>query len=365
MRQTALALVFLFLLFPGLAASATPVDGEPGASGEAAQAAEPGSFARMLAALAAAGEAEPAGDAVPDSAPDGAPSPTRAADPSRQSALFAPDALAEALAAYEATGEAPILALPIEQSYPFGHDVPVLRCLPLRACDVELEAGEQVVGWALGDTERWLAEQLVEGAGPTARAHLLLKPVDFDLATNLVIVTDRRTYHLEVESPPETEVRDRQPGDPPPGYDGRVSWWYPDDYVRRVTDRRAVEETRREREAAERRGAVELQASFSPADLSFAYDVVEPWRRSRRLGWRPLTVFDDGKRVYVRLPERALRGELPVLLGVLADGDQVPLNAHLEGEWWVVPALFERAELVLGTGKARRWLRLVAQSEGR
>jgi hypothetical protein len=66
----------------------------------------------------------------------------------------------------------------------------------------------------------------------------------------------------------------------------------------------------------------------------------------------------------VRLPEQALRGELPVVLGVLADGTEVPLNARLDGEWWVVPTLFERAELVLGSGKARRWLRIVATGEG-
>lgn len=299
-------------------------------------------------------------EAEAESLPAAPPAPS----PAGGSFVPTPEAAARAagLATYADTGEPPILGLPTHRAVPYGHETPVLRCLPLRACDLELEAGETVHGWALGDTERWLTEELTEGAGAAAKPHLLLKPIDFDLATNLVVITDRRTYHLELESPPADEVADADGNPRVTGYDLHLAWWYPDDFVARTVQRRAVEATRAARADQERRQAVALDRPLAvdPEDLSFGYRLRAPWRRSRRLGWKPITVFDDGQRVYLRLPPEAAEGELPVLLGLLDDGEHQPLNVQLRGDWLIVPTLFDRAELVLGTGTRRRSLRIVS-----
>ena len=79
-----------------------------------------------------------------------------------------------------------------------------MRCTPLRACDIELQAGEVVTGVALGDTERWVTSPLDSGAADDPTSHVIVKPKDYDLATNIVIGTDRRTYHLSLLSPPLT-----------------------------------------------------------------------------------------------------------------------------------------------------------------
>lgn len=296
------------------------------------------------------------------SAPAPPPSPAAATPPPPLPAPPAPPGVAarqEALAEYIATGTPPVLGLPTRRVYPYGHRVPVVRCLPLRVCDLAFEAGETLHGWALGDTERWITEQLDEGRHP-ARPHLLLKPTDYDLATSLVVVTDRRTYHLELESPSRNEVHDRDEGAGPIAYDGHLSWWYPHSFLHRV-ERERTEAVRRE--VAEQRQhdeAVALDHPLDPDDLSFAYRTRSPWRPSRRLGWKPLTLFDDGQRVYLKLPPEARRGELPVVLGLLDDGSHYPLNATLQGDWLVIPTLFDRAELVLGTGERRRSLTVVA-----
>lgn len=307
----------------------------------------------LLAPAGAAADVEGDLDRVRASEP-----PLAAADP------LAPDLpgglagdLAAAVADYRESGEPAILGTPTGRVWPYGHGVPTLTCLPLRACDVALEAGETLLGWAIGDSERWLAEELVEGAPPGERPHLLLKPTETGLATNLVLVTDRRTYHLELVSP---ELPDDAAVATP--YDHRVAWYYPDDWVRRLehAERRATTATA---DAAVRHAeAVELEHPLDPGRLSFAYRVDAPFWARRRLPWRPLTVFDDGERVYLRLPERARRHELPVLLGRLADGTTYPLATHLAGDWLIVPTLFERAELVLGTGDRRRSLTLRAGS---
>ena len=238
--------------------------------------------------------------------------------------------------------------------------MPVVRCLPLRACDLALEAGEVVAGWALGDTERWLTDELTEGTGSTARVHLLVKPTDFDVATNLVVVTDRRTYHLELESPSYGEVHDDSADGPATAYDGAIRWWYPDQLVRRARAKQAEAEKAAAHAATRHEQAVSLDLPVDPAHLCFDYTVKRPWRRSRRLPWEPRTVFDDGRQVYLRLPDEARRSELPVILGLLEDGKTYPLNARIDGDWLIVPTLFERAELLLGTGDQQRSLTVVA-----
>jgi type IV secretion system protein VirB9 len=76
---------------------------------------------------------------------------------------------------------------------------------PGQVTDIALQEGELLVGSgpvASGDTVRWMIGDTVSGSGPLARVHILVKPVRPDIATNLVINTDRRTYHLELRANP-------------------------------------------------------------------------------------------------------------------------------------------------------------------
>lgn len=330
----------------------------PAAAGEPAPppAERPADLDRFLAELGVPGSLDDATATPPLAAPG--PPADLVTELAADAPADLPSDLAAALVEYAEGGEPTILGTPTDRVWPFGHGVPTLSCLPLRACDVALQSGETLLGWAIGDSERWRAEELTEGTPPTQRPHLLLKPTETSLATNLVLVTDRRTYHLELVSPSlegdETE---------PTPYQHRVSWWYPDEWVRRLELRENQRADATADAAARHAAAVEIDRALDPASLSFAYRIERPFWPKRRLPWQPVTVFDDGERVYLRLPERARRHELPVLLGRLADGTTYPLATRLHGDWLVVPALFERAELVLGTGDRRRSLTLISTAE--
>ena len=92
-----------------------------------------------------------------------------------------------------------------------------LYSAPGEITDVALEPGERLVGTgpvAAGDTARWIIDNTESGSGPTNRVHVLIKPTRPELVTNLVIDTDRRTYHLELRSDAKT-------------YMAAVSWIYP------------------------------------------------------------------------------------------------------------------------------------------
>ena len=103
------------------------------------------------------------------------------------------------------------------QVYPFSDGALYqVYAAPGEITDIALEQGEQLVGSgpvAAGDTVRWIVGDTESGSGPEKRIHILIKPTRPDLISNLVINTDRRTYHLELRSDEKT-------------YMASVSWTY-------------------------------------------------------------------------------------------------------------------------------------------
>ena len=103
------------------------------------------------------------------------------------------------------------------QVYPFSDGALYqVYAAPGEITDIALEAGEQLVGSgpvAAGDTVRWIIGDTESGTGAAKRVHILVKPTRPDLVTNLIINTDRRTYHLELRSDDKT-------------YMASVSWAY-------------------------------------------------------------------------------------------------------------------------------------------
>jgi type IV secretion system protein TrbG len=96
------------------------------------------------------------------------------------------------------------------QVYPFSDGALYqVYAAPGEITDIALERGEQLVGSgpvAAGDTVRWIVGDTESGAGGDKRIHILIKPTRPDLISNLVINTDRRTYHLELRSDEQTYI---------------------------------------------------------------------------------------------------------------------------------------------------------------
>lgn len=87
---------------------------------------------------------------------------------------------------------------------------------PGRVTVIALQAGEELVTVAAGDTVRWIVGDTSSGAGDTLRVNVLVKPIRSDLKTNLVISTSRRTYLIELTSTEKAWM-------------ASVSWDYPKD----------------------------------------------------------------------------------------------------------------------------------------
>lgn len=163
---------------------------------------------------------------------------------------------------------------------------------------------------------------------------MVIKPLAPGLATNLIVTTDRRVYHMALASTQRAAM-------------AAVSWTYPNDSLLAI-----------ERAASTTRVAVEARPAIDPVGLDFGYKI-----RGDKPAWRPLRAFDDGRQVYIEFPATLGQGEAPPLFVTGDDNGPELVNYRVRGRFYVVDRLFDRAELRQGT-KRQTVVRIVRTSSG-
>ena len=201
---------------------------------------------------------------------------------------------------------------------------------PGQITDIALEPGESLTGAgpiAAGDTARWIIGDTESGSGATRRVHVLVKPSRTAITTNLVITTDRRTYMLELRS-----------GEKP--YMPAVAWAYPQ---------------------------ISPQRSNVPTTPTIPAVVARNYRyglTGDTPSWRPVSVYDDGRRAYVEFPRGIVQGEMPPIFVIGSDGQPEIVNSRIYQNILIVDRLFGAAELRLGSGNRQQKVRIV-RTDGR
>lgn len=255
------------------------------------------------------------------------------------------DAITRLTNTYRKTGRAKILRQSYKLVYPYGHAQPVLKCALLRACLVELNPEEVIIGVIAGDTERWLIEQTftgTDGATPV----VVVKPTAEDITTNLIVTTDRRIYHLTLDSAPATGGTPTNPQEP---YTRHVSFYYPDALVQQMKGQEKLEQS-----AARRAASQVAFAGVSLGDLNYNYT----WNETAVFPWAPQVVFDDGTHVYIKRPPEAQHAELPLLFELGPGEVKEVINYATRGDFYITDRLFKRAALVIGVDKKSGFLGL-------
>ena len=222
--------------------------------------------------------------------------------------------------------------------YLHGAGEATVVCAPLNVCLVELEPGERIAagGVLLGDPVRWHATPAVGAADTT---HVAIKPVDVGLATTLALVTDRRTYHMRLQS----RAAD---------YMASVSWEYPEDARAAWARYEAAAVEDEVRETLPDGDGVRL------SDLDFEYAI----SACGRCAWRPERVYNDGRRTVIELPAEVRRGDSPALL--VMDGNRESVaNYRVDGTRYIVDGL--PAEVLLLSGVGRRQEKVTVRRRAR
>lgn len=197
-----------------------------------------------------------------------------------------------------------------------------LYAAPGTITDIALQPGENLIAVASGDTVRWVIGDTSSGSGTDKRTHILVKPFASGLSTNLVITTDRRSYHLQLRATSRTAM-------------AALSWVYPADQL--IALKRAAEQAE---------AAAPIAQGLAIDQLHFNYQI-----HGDKPTWWPLRVFDDGRQTFVEFSESIAVGEAPPLFVIGTSGDAQLVNYRVRGRFYIVDRLFDVAELRLGTKK--------------
>ncbi len=244
-------------------------------------------------------------------------------------------ALEKAFKQYTRTGKAPniisdgFLTLAYNQS-----QQPIIQTMPFQETVVSLEPGEKFTNISSGDPGRWSYSVAQSGQGAMLQQHVLIKPSEPNLATNLVVTTDRRIYNLRlISSNKGTPTRD-------------VRFWYPSEMTNTVN---ALTKSAMNAEPVSTASKVNVE------QMNFNYSLSSQgggfW--SAAPSWKPTQVFDDGTHTFIQFPANISSGDLPALF-VLDNGEQTLVNYRQKAPYFVVDKVFKQAVLVMGVGSDKR-----------
>lgn len=233
----------------------------------------------------------------------------------------------------DAKGMQPVAGSDGAVRFLFGAQQPSIVCAVLQVCDIELQAGEQVNSIHLGDAARWTVEPAVTGSGAAEVQHLVIKPMDVGLETSLIVSTDRRTYHLRLRSHRTAFMP-------------RVGFTYPEEALAKWDVLKA------------RAGQEQHQRTLGSTgeylgNLDFGYAIAGAAR------WKPVRVYNDGRKTIIEMPGAMQQTEAPALLVVRKEGaafqadDTVMVNYRVQGDRYIVDAVFDKAVLVAGVGRSQ------------
>jgi type IV secretion system protein TrbG len=214
--------------------------------------------------------------------------------------------------------------------FTFGESEPVLVCKPLMVCVIRLEQGEKIIDKPhCGDAARWdITPSDNNGERPP---HIYVKPLDSGLVTDLAINTNRRTYIISLKSRNDDE------------FTPLIAFWYPENEQKNWSEFMAEQKKRDEENARDSRiNAAGDHFDASRLDFNYALSGDDP-------KWKPVRVFNDGRKTYIETPSVMQMYEAPVLLTV-NDGTNSLVNYRLHGNTFIVDQLFDKAVLISGVG---------------
>jgi len=206
--------------------------------------------------------------------------------------------------------------------FQYGAFQPVVLCATLQVTDISLQPGEKVNSVHSGDTARWIIEPAVTGSGENMVQHVIVKPMESGLETSLIVATDRRIYHMQLKSTQNDYVP-------------RVSFIYDEDLNARFRALSAKQEK-------ERRDNTMPTGEYL-GSMDFGYTVTGD------APWKPLRVYNDGKKTIIQMPKSMSQTEAPTFLS-LQDGKELMVNYRLQGDRFIIDSLFDKGMLIAGVG---------------
>ena len=232
--------------------------------------------------------------------------------------------------------------------YTYGAQTPTVVCSVMQLCDIELESGESINSVNIGDPSRWSVEPALTGSGADATQHVLIKPLDTGLETSMLIATDRRGYRIKLKS----SVSKYMP---------HVSFSYPEKLQAAFAAQQKIESAERSRNSITT--DPDTGSKTYMGDLNFRYKI------DGDVSWKPVRVYDDGKKTIIEMPDEMQSRTAPSLLllvdkgGLFSDEVTEIINYRLQDNRYIVDGIFDTAILTLDLDKHQQRVVITRESK--
>jgi type IV secretion system protein VirB9 len=216
-----------------------------------------------------------------------------------------------------------IMRYPYDESFTYE-----IHTRPYRVTDIMLEPGETVLEQpVMSENNVWEVAAGVSRSKGLDVQHFFLKPSKLNLATDMIIITDRRVYHLHLKS-----FNDR--------HMVMVKWDYPYSslFTEALPSLRPAGATSDTTIASYTREEGLVDPSFLSFDYKMSYSIF------KKPTWLPQRVYDDGAKTYIQLDERVLHSESPALFNHRDER----VNYRVKGNLLILDELIEKLTLKLG-----------------
>jgi type IV secretion system protein TrbG len=222
----------------------------------------------------------------------------------------------------------------------YSESAPTIVCAPLHVCDIELQEGEAVQGAPhVGDSVRWKISPALSGSDEKRVTHLIVKPTESGLDTNLIIATDRHTYHIRLVS---STTR----------YVASVGFSYPEEQQQEWADlSRAVHG------GGSGNGSAEMP-TVAVNSLNFDYRIKVV---KGKPSFKPLRAMDDGYHTYIAMNEDLVQQEAPVLIGISPRGEEQMINYRVKGNLYIIDGTVHKLAFISGVGRDQQRIELTRE----
>lgn len=209
----------------------------------------------------------------------------------------------------------------------FGGQSIDIVCAVLQVCDIQLQPGEEVNSIHIGDSARWKIEPAITGYGASEIQHLVIKPLDNNLKTNLLVTTNRRSYHMNLKSH-KTELMPE------------VSFIYPEEAIQKF-------KIKNQRQQSFMANNTISSTNEYLGDLDFDYKI----KGDSQIDWTPVRVYNNSVKTIIQLSDKTTYTEIPTLLVLDKSSNKEKLvNYRFINNKFIVDSVFNTAVLIMGVG---------------
>lgn len=174
--------------------------------------------------------------------------------------------------------------------------------------DVMLQPGETIERITVGDKHRWDIDTFTDTAD--GASHIYIQPIQENIETNMIILTDRRTYQLSLA----TSVF----------YDSMVAWKYAGEGSMAA--------------APKREAVMEVESADM---LTFDYNI----QRSKKYDWAPRFIFDDGFNTYIAIDPDEIAKNPPAIFTENRIGNLILVDYELVDDNIILNKVYTNLQL--------------------